>query len=360
MQFGGLAGAQSPAITHSIFLIGDGGELYVKDDPISRRLPRHLASAPGDVIVLFLGDNIYPAGLPDRGHKHYAIAEQSLSTQVGWISKAGVRGIFIPGNHDWQHWGRKGWDYILNQQAWLDSLRDPRITSLPRNGCPGPVQIPLNAHTRLVILDTQWFLHKWEKPTDRGTCGVTNLEEVMLEVEEIFRSNPDERFIIAAHHPLITYGEHGGVFTWKAHLFPLHNKTRPRLYLPLPVLGSIYVLYRSWIGHRQDTPHPQYKQFGRALQRIMRAYPNTLYAAGHEHALQYIVKDNIHYVVSGSASKTEEVRRKDHAVFADHVRGYAVLSIYDNGAMDLAFWRVDDRLPEGVSVFTTSIPSPVR
>src|SRR5690606_12920030 len=109
--------AQSPAVTNTIFLVGDAGEPYVKDDPISRVLPQHIAAASGEVTVLFLGDNIYPSGLPDRNNKRFDVAQHSLETQIQWLNDSNARGIFIPGNHDWQHWGKKGWEYILHQQA---------------------------------------------------------------------------------------------------------------------------------------------------------------------------------------------------------------------------------------------------
>lgn len=259
-------------VLHTLFLIGDGGEPYVKDGPLGKALSEKIRSTVGNSTVLFLGDNVYPRGLPDKESVKYALAESALRTQVEFIHGLNAKGIFIPGNHDWQHWGKNGLEYIRNQQQWIDSLKDQRITLLPQNGCPGPVQVSLGAKTVLIILDTQWFLHQWDKPKDTELCNATTTSEVLTMVEDIFRSNPGKRIIIAAHHPLITYGEHGGIFTWKAHIFPLEEIT-DYLYIPLPVLGSIYPLYRRWFGHIQDTAHPVYKEFSKALRRIMSLYP---------------------------------------------------------------------------------------
>src|SRR5690606_6501862 len=140
------------------------------------------------------------------------------------------------------------------------------------------------------------------------------------------------------------------------HLFPLEEISRG-LYIPLPVLGSIYPLYRKFLGHLQDTPHPVNKAFSQALQRIMRHYPGSLYVAGHEHALQYIVKDSTHFIVSGSVSKTEYVREKGYAVFAKDLLGFSRVSILANGAMIVAFFQVDENHPEGRQVFQTVIPA---
>ena len=346
------------AIVHTLFLVGDAGEPYVKDNPIKRVLTEKIVDVQGRSTVLFLGDNVYPAGLPSRDlsfSQQRELAELSLRTQVDLIQSPEAKGIFIPGNHDWAHWGPQGLEFILNQQEWLDSLNDPRITMLPRNGCPGPVQVPLDDNTLLVILDTQWFLHQYQKPRDPELCNGTTTLEVLTLVEDIFRSNRGKRIIIAAHHPLITYGEHGGIFTWKAHIFPLEEISQ-YLYIPLPVIGSIYPLYRKWFGHLQDTAHPLYEEFACSLMAIMRRYPGSMYVAGHEHALQYIVKDSTHLVVSGSVSKTEYVKEKEYAVYARDVRGFAQLSLLANGSLVLEFHQVDENHPDGITVFAKNIP----
>ena len=341
---------------HTLFLLGDGGEPHVKETPMGKVVSSAIRKTGGNSTVLFLGDNIYPSGLPEEDANDYAEAESALRTQVEFIQGLATRAIFIPGNHDWHHWGRKGFEYVINQQQWIDSLKDDQITMLPRNGCPGPVEIPLNENNILIVLDTQWFLHQWDKPRDEESCGATTTSEVLTMVEDIFRRNIGKRIILAAHHPLITYGEHGGIFTWKAHIFPLEEISKG-LYIPLPVIGSIYPLYRKWLGHIQDTPHPVNKAFSEGLQRIMKHYPGSLYVAGHEHALQYIVKDSTHFIVSGSAAKTEYVKKKGYAVYAKDILGFARIAILANGAISLTFLQVDDQYPDGREVFHTMIPA---
>ena len=353
-----LAQHRDTTVSYTLFMVGDAGEPYVKDTPIGDVLAKKIADVSGRSAVLFLGDNIYPAGLPAKDSRKYDEAEGAIRTQVDFLRGLDTRGIFIPGNHDWAHWGKRGLEYITYQQQWIDSLKDERITLLPRNGCPGPVQIPLSDNTLLVILDTQWFLHQWDKRRDADLCDVTTTSEALIMVENIFRTNRGKRIIVAAHHPLITYGEHGGIFTWKAHIFPLEEMTK-YVYLPLPVIGSIYPLYRKWFGHIQDTSHPLYKNFADGLRQIMGQYPGSIYVAGHEHALQYIVRDSIHYIVSGSAAKTEYVKKKDDAVFAEAVKGFTQLSILNDGTISFSFFRVDEATPGGKVVFSKEI-APIR
>ena len=344
------------SVLHTVFLAGDGGEPHIKDTPFGTVLANRIRAAGGNATALFLGDNIYPRGLPDSDSRFYAEAESILKTQTGFVQGLDTKTIFIPGNHDWHHWGRRGLEYVINQQRWIDSLRNENITFLPRDGCPGPVEVPLNERSILVILDTQWFLHQWDKTRDEERCSAVTTADVMMRVEDIFRRNPGKRIIIAAHHPLITYGEHGGIFTWKAHIFPLEEISKG-LYIPLPVLGSVYPLYRKWLGHMQDTQHPTYKVFSDALQRIMRHYPGAIYVAGHEHALQYIIKDGTHFIVSGSAAKTEYVKQKGLAVYARDIPGFAELSILASGDISLTFIQVDEQYPDGRKAFNKRIPA---
>src|SRR5690606_23908464 len=147
---------------------------------------------------------------------------------------------------------KKGWQQITNQQHWLDSLADEKITLLPRDGCPGPVEVPISDEATLIIVDTQWFLHPWDKPDEEGPCDAKTPGDALVLLGDAFNRNAGKRIIMAAHHPLITYGEHGGVFTVKDHLFPL-TAAHDNLYIPMPVIGSICPLFRKFLGDIQDT-----------------------------------------------------------------------------------------------------------
>ncbi len=348
---------QNPGkVAHTLFLVGDAGEPLVGDSPIGKALRNQVTQAAPNATVLYLGDNIYPGGLADPLSRSRLPGEKVLEIQTSWIKGLQAKGIFIPGNHDWAHWGRKGYEYIRYQQAWLDSLHDENFTLLPREGCPGPVEISITKKFLLVIIDTQWFLHQYDKPGAEGPCEAKTTAEVMALLADIFVKNYDKRIIVAAHHPLITYGDHGGVFGWKDHLFPLTD-LNPNLYIPMPVVGSFYPVYRKYFGHIQDTAHPIYQEFALAIQDMLKAYPGSMYVAGHEHALQYIMKDSTHFIVSGAASKFSEVKEKKYAKFARGVLGFTRLQLLSNGETHLEFFQVDKEFPEGKKLYETTISS---
>ena len=345
---------QQGQVTYTLYLVGDSGEPEIKQHPLGGILRQQIKESGANTTLVYLGDNIYPNGMPDRGHKDRLEAEEIMMAQTNWIQGLDATGIFVPGNHDWKRGKRNGLSSIKNQQEWLDSLHQKTITLLPRDGCPGPVEIPLGDKAVLVILNTQWFLHRWEKPT-AGECVAGSSGEVFARLGEIFKRNDGKRIILAAHHPIATYGEHGGIFPLKQHIFPL-TALSPMLYVPIPIIGSIYPFYRKWIGDYQDIAHPSYREMIASIEKVMQQYPGNIYVAGHEHALQYILKDGSYFIGSGSGSKTSFVKKKEFARFAQAVNGFVKLKIYEDGSINIGFWQVDKNFREGKEIFTDTMP----
>jgi len=95
------APAADPAtIETTVFLIGDAGAPH-DQEPVLIALEQQVTEAPGTKLIVFLGDNIYPMGLPDTG----AAGREGASTQLGALWAGGTctlpRTIFFPANHDW-------------------------------------------------------------------------------------------------------------------------------------------------------------------------------------------------------------------------------------------------------------------
>ncbi len=332
--------AQAPALAHRVYLIGDAGEGSFETNGLTGYLRSvHTDSIPST--LFFLGDNIYPKGMPLPGHTTRSEAEAILSQQVALAKAIQSPTYFIPGNHDWKKGGRQGWARVLQQQAWIDSLHDARLQFLPRGGCPGPEEVKLTDQWVALVMDSQWFLHPWDKPLgDDSFCECKNPEEVATRLHDLLERNAGKHVLVIAHHPIFSYGDHGGVFTWQDHLFPLRAVNKS-LWIPLPGIGSIHPLYRKWIGNVQDTSHPLAKQYRNVISPLLEQYPNVVYANGHEHTLQHSVKNEVHYVTSGSGVKQTHVRKKGHAQYVAPAIGFATLDLLSDGSMHLAFHEVE-------------------
>ena len=76
----------------------------------------------------------------------------------------------IPGNHDWNNGGKDGYNSVVRQQYYVDLLGKKNVKYYPENGCPGPVEVSLNDDVVLVIMDSQWWIHPFDKPEVDSDC----------------------------------------------------------------------------------------------------------------------------------------------------------------------------------------------
>ena len=68
-------------LAYAVFLIGDAGAPPEQQEPNLRLLQTHLDSADRNSAILFLGDNIYPSGLPQMSSPYREDAESRIDTQ---------------------------------------------------------------------------------------------------------------------------------------------------------------------------------------------------------------------------------------------------------------------------------------
>jgi hypothetical protein len=329
----------------SIYLVGDAGEPSLLSNGIVESIKSHHDPAVKSVFI-FLGDNVYPKGLPGQNDAERKKSEYVLQSQVDLAGKFSGETFIIPGNHDWDRDGKEGWERIKRQQQWVDSLQDASVHFLPQDGCPGPVAVELTEGVVLIILDSQWFLHPWDKPEGEDSpCDMKKPEDVAFKLYEMLEQHEGKRIIVAAHHPVFTYGEHGGYFTWKDHLFPFAAFDSSKVYIPVPIIGSVYPLYRKFIGSRQDIAHPMNKRYREVVRDMLEKFPGVIYVNGHEHNLQYSYKDSVHYITSGASVKVREVRKKGYARFVSAELGYAKLEVMNDGAASIYYYETKKPAP---------------
>ncbi|MGZ5286809.1 MAG: metallophosphoesterase, partial [Flavisolibacter sp.] len=109
------------SINHRIFLIGDAGELQGATHPVIDWLKKNVNWDEETNTVLFLGDNIYPYGLPLEGHPTYEISKKIIDYQINLVKGKKSKAYFIPGNHDWRNGKLGGWQQAMNQQDYINS-----------------------------------------------------------------------------------------------------------------------------------------------------------------------------------------------------------------------------------------------
>ncbi|MEI9947022.1 MAG: BamA/TamA family outer membrane protein [Chitinophagaceae bacterium] len=332
--------SQTDNVAQRIFLVGDAGEMK-KDGshPVCDWLKQHIDWNDAKNTIVYLGDNIYPEGMPAEGSKNYDAAKKVIDYQISVVQGKNAKAFFVPGNHDWAE-GRPGsLQQLRNQSKYITGLQLPNVQVLPANGCPGPVDVQVGDKAVLIFMDSQWWLQQTERPGIESDCDYKTEDEIITALKDIISSYPDKLIIIAMHHPFYTHGKHGGYFTLKQHIFPL-TEANKSLYIPLPVIGSIYPIVRGVFGNIQDTKHPQYKNMISRIEEVMKQHPNVVHAAGHEHALQFLKHDSIPYIVSGAGSKSTLVKDGPNTVFADSKNGFATLEITTDGQVSVKFYTL--------------------
>ncbi|WP_374959350.1 metallophosphoesterase [Gilvibacter sp.] len=333
--------------THSIYLIGDAGLASQEPDKYSINGFKKMLEEEGTAndIAIFLGDNIYPKGLPPKGDKRRAAAEGFLDAQVAAMANFKGSAYFIPGNHDWYSKGLPG---LKRQEEYLEKATDNNEVFQPEKGCPIRTK-SINDDLEIIFIDTQWYLVDWDKhPTINDDCDIKSRNAFFLELEGELKKNNEKTVIIATHHPAMTYGPHGGYFAARQHLFPSGSK------VPLPILGSFVAFARAQGGvTNQDRYNQRYDELMDRLTTMAIASDRAIIVSGHEHTLQYIDFNNIKQIVSGAGSKNSPVALGPGAQFVSSSRGFAVLDLYDDRSSKVRFYTMDGS--EASLAFTSDV-----
>jgi len=331
-------------IETSLFLIGDAGHADRPDHPVVSALREAAGESSARSRLLFLGDNAYPQGLPEKDAPGRAAAELRLNTQVDAARASGAATIFIPGNHDWGHTRSEGWDQVRREASYVVERGGQNVRFLPEGGCPGPVTVDVGRRVRLVLLDTQWWLHEFAKPVHpTSTCPADSEAEVLGALRDAVRGAAGRHVLVAGHHPLASGGPHGGYFPFVDHLFPL-REFKKWLWLPLPIIGSAYPLARQNGISAQDLSSSAYRHMRDSLESVFRDTPPLAFLAGHDHGLQVLSGGGVrHVLVSGSGSydHNNAVRRLDSTRYASGKPGFMRVDVFEDGRVRLRVLLVD-------------------
>lgn len=305
-------------LRYRLILVGDAGSPK-QPEPVLDTAEQWASENPGKTTVVFLGDNVYPRGFVRENR----VEAEAILTRQLQVKRSGAAVVFVPGNHDWDMWGRRGLDAIKAQAQFVtgDNTR-----MMPTAGCPGPDHLDLPqgaASMRLVVLDTQWWLHHYDRGAD---CAPSNEKAVSDALRALMAT--DLPVVIAAHHPLATHGPHGGYE-------PISEG------LLAPVFG---ILRRVW-GHDQDLFGRRNRAMVKALEGAIHDSPRqalTIYAAGHEHGLQVLKGRAADYVMvsgAGASDHTNPVGRGSDMLYGHAGSGFMVLDVREGG-MSLAVVEV--------------------
>ncbi len=326
------------SIDKRIVIIGDAGSL-INGKATVIDAARKTVQMDKNTIVLFVGDNLYSDGLPDEEDPGFKEAAGVLDSQASLVKGTAAHAYFMPGNHDWDNSKPDGYDAILRQGAYVNRMSPDNVKFYPEGGCPGPEEIPLGDDAVLIIMDSQWWLEHGEKPGIESDCEYKTQDEVLAGLKDILEHNAHKLILFACHHPFKSTGVHSGYFGIKQHIFPFTDLNK-YLYIPLPVIGSIYPISRSVFGSPQDMKFPAYANMINEVESVLKSHPYVVHIAGHDHSLQLMNDSNSHYLVSGGGCKSQRVGRGKKTKFSASSMGFAVLDIMKDKSVQVTFYEV--------------------
>lgn len=337
-------------VAHTFYLIGDAGKSPMGElNPALKKFKSRLDRADKNSTAIFLGDNIYPKGLPEKKNPEYSAAKNHLDAQLATLDNFKGKPFFIPGNHDWYNNGLEG---LKRQEKYIEKALDSKKVFFPQNGCPLK-KIEIGDDIVVIVVDTEWYLVNWDKHPDiNDNCEIKDRQRFFDELGDLIKKNTDKTTIIALHHPMFTYGSHGGQYSFRQHIFPSGG-------FPLPILGTVANILRRTSGVSfEDQPNARYDHLKKRIVTLAQYSEKVIFVSGHEHTLQYIVESNTPQIVSGSGAKIGATRLLGGSKFSTGKMGFAILKVFTDGSSHVDFYGVEENDQE--PLYATSVLPPNR
>ncbi|MBF2709442.1 metallophosphoesterase [Flavobacterium soyangense] len=296
----------------NIYLIGDAGLLENGNQSKALdALKDKIKDSKKEDVLLFLGDNVYPKGMPSEiSDVNREEAENSLQAQTNIAQNFKGKVIFIPGNHDWY----SGIDGLKEEQKMVEKALG-KNSFLPKNGCPID-SYEISKDIVVIAVDSEWYLTDWDKhPKINDNCNIKTRFKFFEEFKSLVNKNQGKTIVLAMHHPLESNGNHGGQYAFNILKTPLN------------------IIRRTSGASPEDSNYPLYRELSNKITTILQEYKdNVIVVSGHDHNLQYLVHKNISQIISGSGSKVNSVRhfKKDTLTFGYSGLGYSILNIQAN------------------------------
>jgi hypothetical protein len=291
----------------AVALVGDIGVAREKRSRrLARQIARRLSGAP-QAPVLVLGDVFYGVGLVGtcpadgstsrRGCSDPGAPEAQFESVLGPYRDALSSNpvIGIPGNHD--HYG--GEQAVANACDLMS--RGGEGWRYLAKGCGLDEQHPIETIDLGAVVV---FALDSEPMIRDGEFRRASIEALRAEIQRYRTNRPNTWRVVAAHHPIETYGKHNGASFGTALL-------KDWYWLLKTVLYPFFYPVERVVG-QQDVYQLRYRAFRRELYRMLRDEPVDLFVAGHDHSLQHVEIDHPgvrHQVVSGAGAYRTPVKR---------------------------------------------------
>ncbi len=325
------------SVLHRVIFMGNAGEISPEQQSIINSAVGVVL--PNKTIVMYLGENILPNGYGLTADKQ-AQSIKILDSQYKIFRSAGVPVYFTPGESDWDNGGPDGMEKLKLQSEHLSSQSDSGLQMLPTNGCPDPVEINISDSLSIIAFDSEWWLYQFDKSNDEADCNCTTKQEVVDALADLINHNRYKIILLVSHHPFQSQGVRGGHFSLRDNLFPL-TVLNKYLFIPLPVVGSLYPLYMKIFNTPQDLNHPLYQKMINQVDALISGMPNVIHVGSHEAGMQFI-KNKQTQVVTGIEGKRRFLKRNKHALYRESNPGFVTADLLPGNNLRFTYYVLHD------------------
>lgn len=290
-------------VSHIFYATGNLGTLdNNQNNPVIDALSSEMKKAGSKGTLLLLGNNASENGFSEKLH----IGKSNLDSYMNKLKPFSNNVYFLPGLSDWKT-GLKG---LKEQEDYLENALSNKNVFQPEEGCPIE-KVKINEDVDLLMLDSNWALSNWNKiPNINDNCHIKTKEEFYVEVEAEIVKSQGKTVIIAAYHPIASYGEYGNPYAFGVSPQNLNNK--------------------------------YYKEFNNRLITMAQQSKSIIFIGGHEQNLQFIVNKNIPIIVSGAGGKIKNPKKTSKGIRAYNEQGYSKIIEYKDGSFWMSFYGVSN------------------
>jgi len=291
------------------------------NSPLFSNIKNIVTEQDGASTILFLGDIISKNGINQTPNQEEINKVENILDLVD----AAERSVFVPGDKEWDDGEAQGFEKI---KALGNHFKKEKIQVTPSDGCLGPEVIDVGDFLRIITINTQWWVHRYQKPESEDLdCPAFNEVEFWDELESAMNDAEDRNVILAAHHPVLSFGQYAGHGLTKQHLSP-------------PIIGSFIAGYRQSVGTKRDLAQAALVYFSNELLKRLERFPPIIYTSGHEYDLQLNYKDGSYHINSGAIHQAKKTSKNRYSQFRQSEPGMAQLEFSNDGAVRMKVWSV--------------------
>ncbi|MFT5265603.1 MAG: hypothetical protein ACI8YQ_004358 [Polaribacter sp.] len=312
--------AQNDNPTHQVLLLGNICDA-ASDQEFLNQIETTLQKIETPFTLLLNGD-LTKDPLSSEEGKNQLQQLESVIQMVEGIPNGKV--ILYAGDRDWKdsnHGGQKQFNKLEKKiKKFIKKGKYKKAIWADDEGCPGPETFELDESLLLIVANSQWFNHPFDKPrAEDGICKIITEEDFAEELESEVKENLNKNIIIAGHHPFESLGNYGGFFSVKDH------------FSPFPIAGSFRTAYRKNIGTVRDISNHHLHEYREVMRNISYFYDNLIFVSGHEQN-QQIIQDGKNYLInSGAPISGKYAAQRYDALMSSRKVGIILLKYFDSG-----------------------------